>query len=207
MLTILLTLFVLGADSEVAKNYVVPDPAPLMTEARLAEMAQGEILVLKQDTASKGKGTAGSGLAMTLIDAPVDAVWGYLVDFEKQPEYMPRIETAVAYSEDGNETGIKQTVKVAWKTVIYHILETRDKENYILRWRLDHSKENDIAETVGSWQLVPYQETKTVAIYSLNVDSGMRVPKFIENFLMTRDLPGLLEALKLRSESGGTYKR
>ena len=193
--------------SEAAANYVVPDPEPLMTAENLAKMEQDEVLLLKSDTATNGESVAGTGLAMALINAPVDAVWGYLIDYASQPEYMPRILTAESYPVEGDETGIKQTVKVAWKTIVYHIRQTVDEEKHLLRWRLDHEKENNIAETVGSWQLLPHEEEKTIAVYSLNVDSGMRIPKFLENYLMRRDLPGLIEALKLRAESGGTYKK
>ena len=66
---------------------------------------------------------------------------------------------------------------------------------------------NDISDTSGSWVLVADGENKTIAVYTVRADMGMGLGRALRDLLMNYDLPGVVEALKKRVESGGTYKK
>jgi hypothetical protein len=188
---------------------VCPDPAAVLTAERLSALERGEMVAVKSAKKDSGGNSSAQGLVIVLIHRPLAVTWGYLKDYEKFPEYMPRITKVEVYHKDGPTTGLKETLKVAWKTVVYHLLQTEEagETECRLTWTLDPSRESDIASTDGCWILRAHGEDKTIALYTLHADSGMRVPQFLENYLMNRDLPGVAEALKQRVESDGTWKR
>lgn len=205
MAAIALFLICLGAEAPAS---VCPDAGAVLTAERLAALERGEMVTVKEVKKDAGGNSSGQGLVLTLIDRPLAVTWGYLKDYEKFPEYMPRITKVEVYHKEGATTGLKETLKVGWKTVVYNILqtETESATECRLTWTLDGSRESDIAATDGCWILRAHGG-KTIAMYTLRADSGMKVPQFLENYLMNRDLPGVVEALKRRAESDGAWKR
>lgn len=109
--------------------------------------------------------------------------------------------------EKDGKIGIKQGVKVLWKKIIYHVLQTNDNATHTMTFTLDKSQKNDIAATDGQWVLRPYGEGKCLAVYSLALDTGMPVPRFIQNMLLNQDLPDTMMSIKKRAESDGKYKK
>ncbi|HOZ49706.1 MAG TPA: SRPBCC family protein [Candidatus Hydrogenedentes bacterium] len=173
----------------------------------MARLEAGELVVTKKGEKNAEGNTSGEGVVTGLIEAPADTVLDYLIRFETYPEFMPHV-TALESTQDAEGVyHLAFTLKVVWKTVRYHVLQYRVGTERKFAWKLDTSKENDIRDTTGTWVLLEHGDKRTVVVYSLNTDTGMSVPKFIEDFLMNRDLGGVVRALKKRVESNGTYHK
>ena len=60
-----------------------------------------------------------------------------------------------------------------------------------------HRLSGDLKEFKGSWRLEPLEEgRKTVVIYSIYIDPGFFIPQGIIHYLLRRDLPALMAALR-----------
>jgi len=179
----------------------------LLSEETLAAIESGKTVTQKNVVEKEGKRSAGSGAAVILVNGTPDAVWECLTDAEHLHEFMPRLVATEQYEEREDGIGIRYELKVAWKKVVYHLYERHDAEHHHLTWKMDERHKNDIKSTTGGWLLVPHNDDQTIVLYAVEADTGMPVPAFIENWLMNRDLPGIVEAVKLRVESGGTYQK
>lgn len=178
-----------------------------ITPERRAALDAGEILRVEVAGEEEGDDQRASGIVMLVINRPAEEAFARIRDVSDQHEYMPRVESIVTYGDSDNPQGQKQTLKVAMRTVVYHILVQRDDEKNFLTWHLDASQENDIAATTGYWYFMPWGEGKCLAVYHVFADTGMRVPKWLANWLMNRDMPGVAENLKKRVESDGKWEK
>lgn len=180
---------------------------PLITPERVEALTKGEAVVVKiKEPSGKGKAAA-TAAALQAINAPAQQVYDTIRDMEKQPEYMPRLVSVTSYEMPAPEKGYEFTIKVLWKTVVYHLRVTEDPAKLHLQWTLDPAKKNDIVKTDGTWDVLPWGDKKSIVVYQLEVDSGIAVPKFASQMMLNNDLPGVVDALKQRVESGGTYKK
>ena len=170
-----------------------------LTREDVARLERGEVLLRNQvDKDAKGRGR---GRAIVLIRRPPAAVWTVLTDYEKHTEFMPGVVRSKVYSRADRTVGVAYTLKVLLKSIRYHCLCTAAPDQRAIRWTLDKSRKNDIAGTTGCWEIRPHGDGGSIAIYSLAVDTGMSVPRFVQNFLTRRDLPNVARALKKRVES------
>ena len=172
-----------------------------------AKLDKGEAVILKNKVSDSGKKVISNSAAMIVVDKPISEVWTVVADYTRLPEFIPRLISSEKYSEADGKIGIKQSIKVLWRKIHYHVIQTEDTTNHILSFDLDKTQKNDIAETNGRWELRAYGEGKCLAVYTLALDTGMPVPRFIQNMLLNQDLPDTMMAVKKRTESGGTYKK
>lgn len=200
LVTMMALLVAVGAG---AQTQGFGDVDKYFTAANIGKLEAGETVILNHTFTDEKGNAAGSGLAMILIERPVKDVWNVLIDFSAYPQFMPRVVSTKEYFHEGNSYGIDYTIKVMVKKIRYHILRTRKADEGILTYRIDKSKKNDIADTHGFWVLRPHGENRCILVYSVVVDSGISVPKSIQNYLTRRDLPGLVGAVKKRAETIG----
>ena len=178
-----------------------------LSEPVKKKLDAGSAVILKNHTDDTGKKVICNSAVAVVIGAGVDQVWSCLADYAKFPEFIPRMVACEKYADSGGDLGIRQELKVLWRRVSYHVLQRSDDAAHTLNFRLDKSQKNDISETEGSWVLRPYGEGKTLAVYSLALDTGIPVPRFIQTMMLNEDLPDTLLALKKRVESGGKYTK
>lgn len=183
------------------------DVDAMLNEANKKKLDAGKVVITKSKVDDAGEKVISNSAAMVVINKPVEAVWAVLRDIEKLPEFIPRMIASEKYTQSGNVVGIRQTLKVLWKKVTYNVLQEEDTENHTLSYKLDKSQKNDIAETQGQWILRPYGNDQTLAVYTLALDTGMPVPRFLQTMLLNQDLPGTLNAIKQRAETDGKYKK
>jgi hypothetical protein len=210
-LCVLFFLFCSGSAPAFAQESQPRKPAELLkaylTLENRRKLENGETLFFKQaekDGAGKAKG---QGATLCLVNAPLDQTWKHLRAYEFHADFFPRLTQVKKYYEEGNRLGLECWLKVAWKTVHYHVLQTWDDQEHTMTWVLDTTKENDILETTGIWIVYPYDEKRTLIFYSMYADTGMFIPAPIERYLLNRDLPNVVEALKKRVETQGTYRK
>jgi len=183
------------------------EPREFLTEDAISKLETGEILLYKQSELDDRGHARGGGLSIGLIDAPPENVWDTLRAVETHTEFFPRLRRVDQYLSEDNTIGLDCTLKVAWKKVDYHVLQTFNPDEWTMTWRLDESKENDIEDTFGAWILVPHNDNQTIVFYRFHADTGMFIPGFLERHLINRDLPEVVRALKKRVESGGEWER
>ena len=174
----------------------------VLTPENITRVEQGDMVVIKKGAKDAEGHSMGRGRVIALIDRSPDAVWQVLIRAEEYPQFMPRLVSMQRYYDNGNQVGLKETIKVLFSTISYHVMLTLDPASHTLSWHLDHTKENDIRDTTGSWTVRPHGEGKSLVVYSVAVDSGMHVPRPIESFFFNKDFPGVVRALKKRVESG-----
>jgi len=178
-----------------------------LTPEQIGRLEEGKVVLFKKGSKDAQGNSLGKGRVMMLVDKPCKEVIKCLWDHDAWPEYMPHLVKIEDYYKKDNEIGVHETLRILLNKVQYYVIHTYDEKAGTLSWRLDKSKKNDINDTTGSWTIKPYGQNRTLIDYSVTVDSGMPIPKFIENFLFNRDLPGVAKALKKRVESNGAYKK
>jgi hypothetical protein len=181
--------------------FAVPDAAELLTPERIAALEAGEVVALRAEMGQGGGTSRGGGTVMVLANRPVGQVWAHLLDYADYAKYLPRVKKVEKYLEEENRLGLKLTARIIVRTIVQHVINTVDAEQRMITWALDHSKENDIRDTRGAWILVPHGKEQTVIVYAIAIDMGWRLPKWLENFLIRRDLPDFPVALKKHAES------
>jgi len=188
-------------------EFALPDVDAQLTPKNLAKLDKGKILKFRMEPIQVNGADAGGGFAVGVVDKPPADVWGYIIDYDKFTEFLPRITRNEVLERKDGEVLLRQTIKVLTRSVTYHIVQTVDHEAHTLQWKVDQTKENDIRESLGSWSVRPHGQGRSLVIYSILVDTGMRVPGWIESFLTRRDIPNVVKALKRRAESNGAYMR
>jgi len=142
-----------------------------------------------------------------VINKPPDAAWAVMLDYEKFHEFMPRLSKVKVLEKTKDTMKVTETVSMPVGTLTH----TLDLKFYPTQgrvaWTLDKSRKHDIADTSGTWEFLPYRRGGTVVRYTSTVDSGMIVPKFLEEQLISYDLPGVLSSIKRRTESDGTWTK
>jgi len=185
-----------------------PEHALLTDEVKAALESKG-IAVVKETGSGEEESGKARAAVLGIIDAAPEAVWDVLLDFEGQQEWTPKVETAEVYTDgaDPARAGVKFSTKVMLRTLSYHLMMRIDAAGKNIEWSLDPDQKNDFERVNGAWRVLPLGEDRSIAIHEMDVVTGMAIPQFIQKFFMNRDLPGIVESLKQRVESGGSWKK
>ncbi|MEW5850594.1 MAG: SRPBCC family protein [Myxococcota bacterium] len=184
-----------------------PSEAPTFEKDELAKLEKGQVVVRGEMYTNAAGKRAGKGKAFVIINKPPEAPWAILNDYEKMPEFMPRLARVTIQNRTADGMKVVQELKVLFKTVRYVLDLKFDASKKRMAWALDKSSKNDINDTFGSWHFQPWNGGRTLVVYDIAVDTGAMIPAFLEEYLTKKDLPEVLMAMKRRAESGGTWKK
>jgi carbon monoxide dehydrogenase subunit G len=185
----------------------VPASVTELSPDDVTKLEKGEVVV-KGDMYTKADGKrSGKGKAYCVINKPADAPWATLWDYGKVPEYLPRVERVVIINKTDSTMKVRQEIGVAFTSVRYTLDFKFDNDIRRMDWKLDKTQKADIADTFGSWEFFPYGAGRTLVRYTIALDTGQYVPEFVESYLVKKDLPEVLLALKRRTESDGAWKK
>ena len=68
-------------------------------------------------------------------------------------------------------------------------------------WRMDDARpKKSVEDSVGAWVLKPHGNGRTIVAYTVAVDTGMSVPKIIQNWLTNKSLKKVVKAVKKKVE-------
>lgn len=178
-----------------------------LTAEEVARLNAGNVVV-KADTSTAEGGNRAAGIAAyCVINKPLDAVWAVMLDYQKFDEFMPQLTKVEILERTRDTVKATETVSVALRTVTYTLDVKFDHARRRVSWALDKSRKNDIADTSGAWEFVPYGRGATLVRYTTSVDSGMLVPRFLEELLVKNGVPDVLVSLRRRTESNGAWKK
>ena len=158
-------------------------------------------------TGSDGK-IRGQGKAAVLINAPVEECFRIFCEFDKMQEYLPRkTKSEVIRSSEGEVLVYKQ-LKFLIKTIEFTSRYIVDPKAHRVEFELVPDLPHDIKDSAGYYQFDPVDQNRTLFSYGLTrMDSGIRVPGFIQKHMTSRDLPNVVRSVKKRIESGGTWTK
>lgn len=131
------------------------------------------------------------------IKAPIETVYQCLVDFESYPKFLSEMKSAkIAWCND-KEMEVAFKINLI-KEVAYSLLFELDPPHAI-HWTL---KNGDLMKkNSGSWELKMKGDPLTEALYTIDIEFGLWVPKAITQTLVEKSLPQTLKRFKKRSET------
>lgn len=178
-----------------------------LTANELAKVEMGNVVV-KTETYPTGDGARGARVkAYCIINTLPDVAWAIILNYHQFDEFMPRLEKVEVLERTASTMKVTETVHVMLRAISYTVDLIFKPEQRTMSWTLDKSRKHDLAETSGSWELLPYGQDKTMLRYTTTLDSGFFVPRFLDELLLRNNLADALLSLKRRAESNGTWKK
>jgi len=167
------------------------------TDADWQALLQGKVVTRQIGDARSASTVQTTNEASAIIPYPPAQVWSVVTDFESRPRYVPGAKEAHIVRREGNRLWIDEHLRIFFINVRFTVISTLDPEQGSVTWVLDHSAQNDIADTTGSWTVVPLKDgIETLVRYRTWIDSGRSVPRLAEEFLTKRSLPKIVEGLR-----------
>ncbi len=154
-----------------------------------------------------------SGVKRALIEVavvfnqPIDEVWKLLSNTENQIKYIEELKDLKIIKKAPVEDNIEFMLEFFYIDITYRVIHKFDHANYYYHWGLDPNFDNSIQDLRGFYRFYPYGEGKTLARYGTRVSVVKLIPRFIEDFLIKKNLPKALASMKKYVDSGGTYHK
>ena len=157
----------------------------------------GKVVTTTVRDTQAGGAVLSTNEASAVIPYPPAEVWSVVTDFESRPRFVPGNKEAQIVRREGNRVWIAEHLRVLFMNVRFVVISTLEPEQGIVTWVIDHNAPHDIADTTGSWTVVPLQGGQTTLVrYRTWIDSGRSVPHFVEDFLTKRSLPKIVEGIR-----------
>ena len=179
--------------------------ASMDPEERAELMEEGQVLINEDQTTEDSY--AGYIRAVAIFHNSKERAYELITEPSMQPEYLPRLVEAEALhpTEYGETTRFH--LRVMLNNIHFHVRHWYYPEISRVEWYLDKDYENDIQDQEGYWQLFAVSDEITVGEYGTRVDTGIAVPRRIQDFFARRDIPSALEAFRAYIDTDGEYRR
>lgn len=183
-------------------------PGSGLTEAEIEQALAGKVPARSEPFITPAGLATGRGIGAIAIDRPVAEVWSTLLRFEDRAEYFPRLLSVTVLNRTPSRVHVRQEVDASVRKVKYTAFYDLDEEKHVIHWTLDTSApDNGIKGVDGNYLLYEVAPGRTLLVYRTWLDSGLKVPGFIQRYIAVHSIPNLLRAIKQRVESGGTWKK
>jgi ribosome-associated toxin RatA of RatAB toxin-antitoxin module len=144
---------------------------------------------------TEGPGGRRDARARALLGAPPERVFEAITDYEHYREFMPLTTVSEVRRREGDTVWFYTELSFPLKTIRYEIKLKLDKARLRTEWTL---VDGNIRSNEGSWQLEPYGQGDTYAVYTVFVSTGFAIPGFIEAKISQGSLPQILGAVRRR---------
>ena len=187
------------------------EPSPVL--ARFNQQQRQDLLAGKaiyQSVRSKDEAgnLQGHGEGIALINADVDKCFKLFCDFNRQAQYFPRKKLSQIIKQEGNVYHVQKEFGFYVKDIRYVVEYTVDEENHTVKFRMLKDYPHDLKESEGFFRFEKLEAKRTLFTYAVTkVDTGLAVPKFIQDYLSSKDLPAVVENAKKFIESDGKWKK
>ena len=181
----------------------VPTVAAMLLEQR--EILESGTILQDVERIEDGESVAYTVRAAVLLAHPPSEVWSVLTDFESWDGFMPMVDAAKVVRSDGDQKWIEVAYTV-FSLDMGHTTEYQlDRSAGELSWKLDRSYHHDIADTHGSWDFLPVEDgKKTLLRYEATMDSGRKIPNFVQNYLTKKQVRQMV--VQVRNETGRRFE-
>ncbi len=177
----------------------------LSPELRKELEKEGQVLLGEQ---AETEGSYGGLIkAVAIFTLPKNKVWELTTDPSKQVLFLPRLTESKTVERPENGELTKFQLKVMWQRIDFRVRHWFYPEIARIEWELDKEYDNDIAGQIGFWQFYQLDENTTIGEYGTRVDTGISVPKFIQDFFAKQDIPDAMTQFRKYVNSKGTYRR
>jgi ribosome-associated toxin RatA of RatAB toxin-antitoxin module len=135
--------------------------------------------------------------AAVLINAPVHAVWNALTDCQSATQIMPGLVGCKVLEHGQNVDIVRQEVKLSWYLPIFTYVF---RVHYQRFTRIEFKRiSGSFKELEGCWTFGSYpNSSRTLAVYSVHMDPGFWIPRWLTRYLLRRDLPHVMTDLQQR---------
>jgi len=141
--------------------------------------------------------------AAIVIASPVDDIWKVMLDCPNAPLFVPNMRRCevIERADDASWEIIEHEIKYNWlaPTTIYQF-----KAEYIPQELIHFERiSGDLTHLVGDWKLISVQGHSDAVLvqYSVYINPGFFVPKFMTRRALRKDVPDILRALRDRVQS------
>ena len=173
--------------------YPSPPVAVSLTAAQEATLMSGEPVYTQTDMGNQGR-----GIAVFLVDAPVEKVWSTINNYSAYPGWIDGVSKCEEYKVSGNHHYVEFVVAKMGMELQYYIDHTYG-DNWVT-WRLDYSRHSDLDDSVGMWRLEPTADGRTRVEYSVDVGVDAWVPGFVRNYLTDQGIKQATQWVKKQAE-------
>lgn len=146
----------------------VPKVREIVDERFLSRMLEnGSVVIIHKKSSPESPQFVSAG---ALINAPLERVWNIITDYENYPNFVPQVEMVKIKSRDGNDLVLEYTLSFRFTVIkmkVRYTLLTRLRPPHDIWWTLKKDEKNDIEEAMGRWELIPLEENKTAAFYTI----------------------------------------
>lgn len=132
------------------------------------------------------------------IEAPIEAVYDVIIDFESYPDFLN--ETRKVKILKSTSKSARVTFKINIIRKIAYTLDIKLTPQKGITWKL---VEGDLMKkNIGRWKLSK-KKSGTKAVYEIDMEFAGLVPKAISNKLIGSSLPSMMRAFRDRAEDLG----
>lgn len=187
----------------VVKPFSSGDPGVKLSSTALAILRKG-----KPFTTQIQDGSAGRGLVVQDVQAPVEVVWEKILAFDKYPQMVPKTVDCKVYKAESLRGGkrriyVRMKVGFPFLKLQFFINHLHDPHLNSLTWTLDYDRKSDLDDSAGYWYCIPHPDRPEVAtrvFYSVEVSMFAWVPQFVVDFMSKQALTDATGWVKKFSE-------
>jgi ribosome-associated toxin RatA of RatAB toxin-antitoxin module len=178
------------------------DPGVKLNGSALKTLSSGKPYSTQIQSASGGR-----GIVVQDVQAPVDVVWGKILDFNHYDKMVPKTAESEIYKTENLRHGQKRIwvrMKVGFPMLKlqFFVKHLYDPKKHSMTWTLDYSKKSDFDDSAGYWYVVkhPDRSDHTRVYYSVEVSMFPWVPQFVMDFMSKQALTDATGWVKKVSE-------
>lgn len=179
-------------------------PLPMkLTSDQKKKLDKGEAVLYNERS-----GKSGRGVVIQDVNASIPITMSKIQDLGNYPKMVPNVKKVNIYHTQKffngtSKTGAKFDVGVMGIGFSYFLLLTHEPKYNTLTWTLDYSKNSDLDDNCGHWQLTNHPSKKgwTRILYSTKIKLFNWIPEFVVKFLTGKALTEATSWVKRESEA------
>jgi hypothetical protein len=178
------------------------DPGVKLNGGALKTLSSGKPYSTQIQSASGGR-----GIVVQDVQAPVDVVWGKILDFNRYDKMVPKTAESQIYKTENLRQGqkhiwVRMKVGFPMLKLQFFVKHLYDPKKHSMTWTLDYSKKSDFDDSAGYWYVVkhPDRPDHTRLFYSVEVSMFPWVPQFVMDFMSKQALTDATGWVKKVSE-------
>jgi hypothetical protein len=144
--------------------------------------------------------------ALVVFDQPLELTQRLLAQSGRQHEFLPELKRIDMIRRDGAAVINEHHVRVMFIRIRYRIRTESDFDSGRIWWTLDPTHDNDLDVLEGNWELYEMGDSRTLGRFATRVVLGPAVPSFLQDAATRRNVPRVVERMRLWVNSKGTYR-
>lgn len=160
------------------------------TPIELESLKRGAVVRQELPSSRRGGFYGGSGYA--IVDAPVDAVWKAIQDWDAYTRAFPNTTESVEISRKGGRSLVRMKIGHPVVSVQYHVEMKRDEEKKVISFQMVKELPNDLDDVRGYWRLFEQPGGRTLIAYVLAIRAPMGLINLIGPKLEDQAITALL---------------